>query len=334
MEYTKIGNTEIEVSKLCVGCMSFGKAGTMHDWTLNETQSEEVIKHALDLGINFFDTANGYSAGTSEEYLGRAIKNNVARDKVVIASKVYFNEGRLSRKAILREIEGTLTRLDTDYLDLYIIHRFDYETPMEETMEVLHELVKAGKVRAIGASAMYGYQFYNMQLIAKEHGWTPFSTMENHYNLLYREDERELIPICKQMNVSLMPYSPLAAGHLARAEWTSDSLRGKTDRVAKGKYDRMEEQDMHIVKRVQELAEKHQCKMSQIAIAWQWAKGVAAPIIGATKAQYLDDAAGALQVQLTPEEVAYLEEMYVPHPIVGAIDKNPEQGVMLLDEKK
>ena len=334
MEYTKIGNTEIEVSKLCVGCMSFGKAGTMNDWTLNETQSEEVIKHALDLGINFFDTANGYSAGTSEEYLGKAIKKNVARDKVVIASKVYFNEGRLSRKAILREIEGTLTRLATDYLDLYIIHRFDYETPMEETMEVLHELVKAGKVRAIGASAMYGYQFYNMQLIAKEHGWTPFSTMENHYNLLYREDERELIPICKQMNVSLMPYSPLAAGHLARAEWTSDSLRGKTDRVAKGKYDRMEEQDMHIVKRVQELAEKHQCKMSQIAIAWQWAKGVAAPIIGATKAQYLDDAAGALQVQLTLEEVAYLEEMYVPHPIVGAIDKNPEQGVMLLDEKK
>ena len=334
MEYTKIGNTEIEVSKLCVGCMSFGKAGTMHDWTLNETQSEEVIKHALDLGINFFDTANGYSAGTSEEYLGKAIKKNVARDKVVIASKVYFNEGRLSRKAILREIEGTLTRLATDYLDLYIIHQFDYETPMEETMEVLHELVKAGKVRAIGASAMYGYQFYNMQLIAKEHGWTPFSTMENHYNLLYREDERELIPICKQMNVSLMPYSPLAAGHLARAEWTSDSLRGKTDRVAKGKYDRMEEQDMHIVKRVQELAEKHQCKMSQIAIAWQWAKGVVAPIIGATKAQYLDDAAGALQVQLTLEEVAYLEEMYVPHPIVGAIDKNPEQGVMLLDEKK
>lgn len=334
MEYTKIGNTEIEVLKLCVGCMSFGKAGTMNDWTLNETQSEEVIKHALDVGINFFDTANGYSAGTSEEYLGKAIKKNVARDKVVIASKVYFNEGRLSRKAILREIEGTLTRLDTDYLDLYIIHRFDYETPMEETMEVLHELVKAGKVRAIGASAMYGYQFYNMQLIAKEHGWTPFSTMENHYNLLYREDERELIPICKQMNVSLMPYSPLAAGHLARAEWTSDSLRGKTDRVAKGKYDRMEEQDMHIVKRVQELAEKHQCKMSQIAIAWQWAKGVAAPIIGATKAQYLDDAAGALQVQLTLEEVAYLEEMYVPHPIVGAIDKNPEQGVMLLDEKK
>ncbi len=334
MKYTKLGNTDIEVSRLCVGCMSFGKAGTMHDWTLDETQSEEVIKHALDLGINFFDTANGYSAGTSEEYLGKALKKNVARDKVVIASKVYFNEGRLSKKAIFREIDGTLSRLGTDYLDLYIIHRFDYETPIEETMEALHELVKMGKVRALGASAMYGYQFYNMQLAAKEHGWTPFSTMENHYNLLYREDERELIPICKQMNVSLMPYSPLAAGHLARSQWKSDSLRGKTDRVAMGKYDRMEEQDMQIVNRVHELAEKYQCKMSQIAIAWHWAKGVASPIIGATKKQYFDDAVNALTIKLTPEDIAYLEEPYVPHPIVGAIDKNPEQGVMLLDEKK
>lgn len=334
MEYTKLGNTDIEVSKLCVGCMSFGKAGTMHDWTLDETQSEEVIKHALDLGINFFDTANGYSAGTSEEYLGKALKKNVARDKVVIASKVYFNEGRLSKKAIFREIDGTLSRLGTDYLDLYIIHRFDYETPIEETMEALYELVKMGKVRALGASAMYGYQFYNMQLAAKEHGWTPFSTMENHYNLLYREDERELIPICKQMNVSLMPYSPLAAGHLARPQWKSDSLRGKTDRVAMGKYDRMEEQDMQIVNRVHELAEKYQCKMSQIAIAWHWAKGVASPIIGATKKQYFDDAVNALTIKLASEDIAYLEEPYVPHPIVGAIDKNPEQGVMLLDEKK
>lgn len=334
MEYTKLGNTDIEVSKLCVGCMSFGKAGTMHDWTLDETQSEEVIKHALDLGINFFDTANGYSAGTSEEYLGKALKKNVARDKVVIASKVYFNEGRLSKKAIFREIDGTLSRLGTDYLDLYIIHRFDYETPIEETMEALHELVKMGKVRALGASAMYGYQFYNMQLAAKEHGWTPFSTMENHYNLLYREDERELIPICKQMNGSLMPYSPLAAGHLARPQWKSDSLRGKTDRVAMGKYDLMEEQDMQIVNRVHELAEKYQCKMSQIAIAWHWAKGVASPIIGATKKQYFDDAVNALTIKLASEDIAYLEEPYVPHPIVGAIDKNPEQGVMLLDEKK
>lgn len=332
MEYTKLGNTDIEVSKLCVGCMSFGKAGTMHDWTLDERQSEEVIRYALDLGINFFDTANGYSAGTSEEYLGRAIRKNAAREQVVLASKVYFNEGRLSKKAILREIDGSLKRLGTDYLDLYIIHRFDYDTPIEETMEALHELVKTGKVRALGASAMYGYQFYNMQIAAKENGWTPFSVMENHYNLLYREDERELIPICKQMNVSLMPYSPLAAGHLTRSEWKSDSKRGKTDRVAMGKYDRMEQQDILIVKRVWELAEKYYCTMAQVAIAWQWAKGVASPIIGATKARYFDDAAGALRIKLTSEDMEYLEEPYVPHPIVGAIDKNPEQGVMLLDE--
>ncbi len=334
MQYTKLGNTDIEISKLCVGCMSFGKAGTMHDWTLDAEKSEAVIKHALSLGINFFDTANGYSAGTSEEYLGKAIRNNVPRDQVVIASKVYFNEGRLSRKAILREIEGTLKRLGTDYLDLYIIHRFDYDTPIEETMEALDSLVKAGKVRAIGASAMYGYQFHNMQLAAKEHGWTQFSAMENHYNLLYREDERELIPICKQMGVTLMPYSPLAGGHLARATWQSDSLRGQTDRVAKGKYDRMEQQDILIVNRVKELSEKYKCKMSQIAIAWQWAKGIASPIIGATKTSYLDDAVGALEINLTSDDIAYLEELYVPHPVVGAIDKNPDQGVILLDEKK
>lgn len=334
MEYGKLGSTGIEVSKLCIGCMSFGKAGTMHDWTLDEQESEKVIKHALDLGINFFDTANCYSAGTSEEYLGKALKKNVTRDKVVIASKVYFNEGRLSREAITREIEGTLKRLGTEYLDLYIIHRFDFDTPVEETMEALDSLVKAGKVRAIGASAMYGYQFYNMQLAARDHGYTPFSTMENHYNLLYREDERELIPICRQMNVSLMPYSPLAAGHLSRPVWNTDSLRSKTDRVARGKYDRMEEQDMKIVARVHEIAEKYNCKMSQVALAWQWAKGVTSPIIGATKAAYLDDAVGAFEIKLTEDDITYLEEMYVPHPIVGAIDKNPEQGTVLLHEKK
>lgn len=334
MEYTKLGNTDIEISRLCVGCMSFGKAGTMHDWTLDEERSTEIIRHALNLGINFFDTANSYSAGTSEQYLGRAIKKNVQRDKVVIASKVYFNDGRLSREAIRREIDGTLTRLGTDYLDMYIIHRFDYDTPIDETMEALHELVKAGKVRALGASAMYGYQFHNMQLTAKEHGWTQFSAMENHYNLLYREDERELIPICRQMSVSLMPYSPLAAGHLARAGWRSDSLRGQTDRVARGKYDRMEQQDIRIVHRVRELAGKYGCTMSQIAIAWHWAKGVASPIIGATKTQYFDEASSALGLKLTPEDIVYLEEPYVPHPIVGAIDRNPEQGVILLNEKK
>ena len=334
MEYTVLGKTDIKISKVCVGCMSFGKAGTMHDWTLDETETEKVVKDALSLGINFFDTANGYSAGTSEEYLGRALKNNIARDQVVIASKVYFNPGRLSAEAIHREIDGTLKRLGTDYLDLYIIHRFDYETPIEETMEALNDLVKAGKVRALGASAMYGYQFYNMQLAAKEHGWARFEAMENHYNLLYREDERELIPICRQMGVSLMPYSPLAAGHLTRPEWNTDTLRSRTDRVAMGKYDRTEVQDIEIVRRVHELAEKYHVKMQQIALAWHWAKGVSAPIIGATKAAHLEDAAKALEVTLSPEDISWLEEPYMPHRIVGAIDHNPADGVMLLDEKK
>lgn len=333
MEYVNLGHTDIRVSRLCVGCMSFGKAGTMHDWTLDEEKSAEVIHHALDLGINFFDTANGYSAGTSEEYLGKALKGYIPRDRVVIASKVYFNPGRLSKEAAHREIDGTLKRLGTDYLDLYIIHRFDYETPMEETMEALNDLVKAGKVRAIGASAMYGYQFYNMQLIARDHGWARFETMENHYNLLYREDERELIPICKQMGVSLMPYSPLAAGHLARPTWKSDSLRGRTDRVAMGKYDNYEANDMEIINRVEKVADNHGVSMAQVAIAWQWAKGVTAPIIGGTKTRNFDDALKALDLHLTKEEIDYMEEPYVPHKIVGAIDHNPPQGVMLLDKK-
>lgn len=324
MKYTKLGHTDIEISALCLGCMGFGKAGLMHDWTVDAATTERVVKTALDLGINFFDTANCYSAGTSEEYLGRALLGT-PRDKVVIASKVYFNEGRLSRAAILREIEGTLKRLGTDYLDLYIIHRFDYETPIEETMEALDSLVKAGKVRALGASAMYGYQFHNMQIAAEKGGWTKFSAMENHYNLLYREDERELIPICQEQGVTLMPYSPLAGGHLARRTWTGDSLRAKTDKIAQQKYDRMEQADMKIVERVAELADKRDATMAQIALAWQWAKGVAAPIIGATKPERLEEAAKALSVTLTEEEIAALEEHYVPHPIVGAIRQNPPQ---------
>lgn len=323
MEYTKLGNTDIEVSKLCIGCMSFGKAGTQHDWTLDENETEKIVHHALDLGFNFFDTANQYSAGTSEEYLGKALRKSVSRDKVVIASKVYFNPGRLSSKAIHHEIEGTLKRLGTDYLDLYIIHRFDYETPIEETMEALNDLVKQGKVRAIGASAMYGYQFHNMQICARDNGWARFETMENHYNLLYREDEREMIPLCKQMNVSLMPYCPLAAGHLTHASWQGDTLRAKTDRIVKG-YDKTEESDIVIVSSVDELAKKHGAKMSQIALAWLWAKGVASPIIGATKPSYLDDACGAFDVHLSADEIAYLEEPYVPHKIMGALSKNPE----------
>ncbi|MDD3369936.1 MAG: aldo/keto reductase [Lachnospiraceae bacterium] len=320
MEFGKIGNTDIEVSKLCVGCMSFGKPSEdFHQWTLEESETEDVVKHALDLGVNFFDTANGYSHGTSEEYLGKALRKNIDRDKVVIATKVYFNEGKLSRNAIMREIDGSLKRLGTDYVDLYIIHRFDYDTPIEETMEALHDLVKAGKVRALGASAMYGYQFQNMQHAAEKNGWTKFSAMENHYNLLYREDERELIPVCKEQNVMLMPYSPLAGGHLGRATWNSESRRSQTDQMAKAKYDATEEQDMKIVKQVREIAEKYNVKMSQVALAWLWKKGVTSPIIGATKKQYLDDAVGALQVKLTEDDVKLLEEAYMPHKVVGAI---------------
>ena len=319
MEYTKLGNSGIEVSRLCLGCMSFGDpASKMHAWTLDPDQSEAIIRHALDLGINFFDTANCYSAGTSEEYLGRAIKRNVARDKVVLASKVYFNEGALSAKAIEREIEGTLRRLGTDYLDLYIIHRFDYGTPVEETMEALHKLVKAGKARALGGSAMYGYQFYNMQLAARDNGWTAFSSMQNHYNPLYREDERELIPVCRQMNVALTPYSPLAAGRCARPNWEADTMRSKTDVVAHGKYDSTEEQDKTIAARIKELADKYSATMTQVTLAWHYAKGVASPVIGATKTKYLDDAAGAFNVKLTNEDVAYIDELYIPHKITGA----------------
>lgn len=320
MQYTTLGNSGIRVSRLCLGCMSFGDpASKMHAWTLDPEQSEAIIKRALDLGINFFDTANTYSAGTSEEYLGRAIRRNAARDKVVLASKVYFNEGHLKKEAIAREIEGTLKRLGTDYLDLYIIHRFDYSTPVEETMEALHSLVKAGKVRALGASAMYGYQFYNMQICARDNGFTPFVSMQDHYNPLYREDERELIPICRQMNVALTPYSPLAAGRCSRPDWSADTLRSKTDVVARGKYDGTEAQDASIAARIHEIAQKYGATMTQVTLAWHFKKGIASPVIGATKPRYLTDAAGAFDVPLTEEDVACIDKLYLPHAVVGAL---------------
>lgn len=320
MEYANLGNTDIRVSKLCVGCMSFGKPSEdFHQWTLEKDDTEKMVKKALDLGFNFFDTANVYSHGTSEEYLGAAIKKLVPRERVVLATKVYFNEGNLKKEAIEREIDGSLKRLGTDYVDLYIIHRFDYNTPMEETMEALDRLVKSGKVRAIGASAMYAYQFHNLQIVAEKNGWTKFVSMQNHYNLLYREDEREMIPLCRQMGVSLTPYSPLAAGRVTRTEWHSDSMRSQTDRTATGKYDSTEEQDQRIAARVKELADQYQVKMAQIALAWLWKKGVTSPIIGATKESYFEDAVGAFDICLSDEDAAYLEELYLPHKIVGAL---------------
>lgn len=319
MEYAKLGSSGIEISRLCVGCMSFGDpASKMHAWTLNPTESEAIIKHALSLGINFFDTANCYSAGTSEEYLRKALRNNTTRDKVVIATKVYFNDGHLSKDAIAREVDGSLARLGTDYIDLLIIHRFDGGTPVEETMEALHRVVQSGKVRSLGASAMYGYQFAKLQNVAEKNGWTKFVSMQNHYNLLYREDEREMIPICKEQGVVLTPYSPLAAGRLSRA-WSAETLRSQTDVTAAGKYDGTKDADMEIVNRVTALAEKHQVTMTQIALAWQFAKGVTAPLIGATKASYFDDAVGSFAVRLSDADIAFLEELYLPHKIMGAL---------------
>lgn len=323
MKYTKLGNTDITVSQICVGGMSFGKASEeFHQWTLDQSATQDMIKHAYELGVNFIDTANCYSFGTSEEYIGHSLKNlGIPRDKVALASKVFFNDGKLGKAAILREIDGTLKRLQTDYLDLYQIHRFDYGTPIEETMETLDSLVKAGKVRAIGASAMYGYQFHNMQICAERNGWTKFSTMQNHYNLLYREDERELIPICRQYNVSLIPYSSLAGGHLTHKTWESGSKRSDTDKVLKDKYDRAKDNDMQIIQRVSELADKYGVTMTEIALAWHFAKGVASPIVGATKVAHFDDAVRAADMTLTDEDVKYLEEVYAPHEIVGALSE-------------
>lgn len=318
MQYTALGNSGITVSRLCLGCLGFGEPSPdSHVWTLDSAATEVIVKRALDLGINFFDTANTYSHGTSEEYLGRALKNLTQREKVVIATKVYFNEGHLSKAAIFREIDLSLKRLGTDYVDLYILHRFDPTTPIEETLEALDTIVKAGKVRALGVSAMYGYRFYTMQVCAERNGFTPFVSMQNHYNLLYREDEREIIPLCLQENIALTPFSPLAAGRLARPEWNADTHRSKTDRTAAGKYDRTEAADREIARRVQLTAEKHGTTMTGIALAWQLKKGITAPIVGATKAKYLDDAAGVFDIALTDADMAFLEEPYEPHRVVG-----------------
>lgn len=321
MEYFNIGSSSKQVSKICLGCMTFGDVESgFHDWTLSYEKSKQIIKHALDLGINFFDTANVYSKGTSEEYLGRALKElQVNREDVFVATKVYFNDGHLSKEAIFREVTASLERLQMDYIDLYIIHRFDKSTPIEETMEALNKLVEAGKVKHIGASAMYGYQFHNMQVLAESKGWAKFVTMQNHYNMIYREDERELIPICKQYNVLLTPYSPLAAGRLARQEWHTNTLRSQSDKTAILKYDAYETSDKEIVARVRELAKYYDCSMSQIALAYLYQKGVTAPIIGASKLSYLDDACASLKIHLSDTDIDYLEELYIPHPVVGAI---------------
>ena len=329
MQYATLGHSGIKVSRLCLGGMSFGKASPdFHQWTIGPDETRAVIKRALDLGVNFIDTANTYAFGTSEEYIGVALRElGVPREDIVLASKVYFNDGRLSREAINREIDGTLKRLGTDYLDLYIIHRFDYGTPIEETMEALDALVRAGKVRALGASEMYAYQLHNMQVVAEQNGWTRFTSMQCHYNLLYREDEREMIPVCRQFDMALTPYSPLASGHLCRPTWDSDSKRSATDATMRNKYDAARENDMQIISRVAEVAERHGVPMARVALAWLWARSVDAPIVGCSRPERVDDALAALGVALTPDEVAYLEEPYVAHELVGPLARPGEKAL-------
>ncbi|WP_239471044.1 aldo/keto reductase [Olsenella uli] len=319
MTYTTLGRSGIRIPRLCIGGMSFGApSADFHQWTIGPDETRAVIARALELGVNFIDTANCYAHGTSEEYIGQALRDlGAPRDQVVLASKVFFNEGGLSREAINREIDGTLRRLQTDYLDLYIIHRFDYNTPIEETMEALDGLVRGGKVRALGASAMYAYQLHNMQVVAERAGLTSFSSAQIHYNLLYREDEREMIPVCRQFGMALTPYSPMASGHLCRPTWDSTSKRSTTDATMRNKYDADRERDLPIVARVAELAERRGVPMSRIALAWHWARGVEAPIVGCSKPERVDDAVAALDVALTADEVAYLEEPYTAHELVG-----------------
>jgi 1-deoxyxylulose-5-phosphate synthase len=325
MEYTRLGTTGMEVSRICLGCMGFGDAERwVHKWVLSEEDSRPVIKKALELGITFFDTANVYSIGVSEEIVGRALRDFARRDEVVIATKVHGlmregpNGGGLSRRAILSEIDNSLRRLETDYVDLYQIHRWDPETPIEETMEALNDVVRAGKARYIGASSMWAWQFQRAQHVAERHGWSRFVSMQNHLNLIYREEEREMLPLCRAEGVGVIPYSPLAAGRLTR-DWSSEqTLRSETDQIARRKYDSTAETDRQVVERVAAIAEQRGVKRVHVALAWLLQKQpVTAPIIGATKISHLEDAIGALAVKLTPEEVATLEEPYVPHPIVG-----------------
>lgn len=324
MQYRNLGSTGLKVSRLCLGCMTFGTSGRGgHDWTLDEEQSRPFFRQALEAGINFFDTANVYSAGSSEEITGRALKDFARRDEVVIATKAFApwrnapNTGGLSRKALLQSVDDSLRRLGTDYIDLFQIHRFDHETPVEETMEALHDIVKAGKARYIGASSMAAWQFSKMQYTASAHGWTRFVSMQPQVNLIYREEEREMLPLCEDMGVGVIPWSPLARGKLTRpvAEATN---RSKTDVFAKMIYSRSEEQDNAVIEAVLELARVREVPAAQIALAWVLAKPViTAPIIGASKAAQLEDAIAALEVTLDKSEIAALEAPYVPHEVSG-----------------
>ena len=321
MKYVKLGSTGLDVSAICLGCMSYGapeRGG--HPWSLDEDASRPIIKQAVEQGINFFDTANVYSAGSSEEIVGRALRDFADRDEIVLATKVNGrmhdgpNGEGLSRKAILAEIDHSLRRLGTDYVDLYQIHRWDYETPIEETLEALHDVVKAGKARYIGASSMWAWQFAQALYVADLNGWPRFSTMQNHYNLLNREEEREMLPLCVDQGIGVIPWSPLARGKLTR-DWDTSTARADTDEFGKNLY---REEDKVIVDRVAEVAAERGVPRAQIALAWvSRHPAVDAPIVGATKPEHLTDAVASVEIELTDDEVARLEEPYEPHAVAG-----------------
>ena len=320
MEYTRLGSSGLEVSRITVGCMSWGDGGTERPWVKDEAFAEQTIRAALDAGITFFDTANVYSHGTSEEYTGRSLWKHVDREDVVLATKVNGrmrpgpNGAGLSRKAILQELDASLTRLQTDYVDLYQIHRWDPQVPIEETMEALHDVVRAGKVRYLGASSMWAWQFAKAQEVARAHAWTPFVSMQNHYNLIYREEEREMLPLCQDQGVGVIPWSPLARGRLTRP-WDTRTARSQTDEFGSSLY---RDEDRTVVERVLAVAERRGVSAAQVALAWLLAQpAVTSPIVGITKPQHLTDAVAAVELQLSDEELAELSADYVPHSVAG-----------------
>ncbi len=321
MEYVKLGSTGLDVSRICLGCMSYGEPDRgNHQWSLSEDASRPFIRRAVEAGINFFDTANVYSAGSSEEIVGAALRDFASRDEIVLATKVHGrmrpgpNGGGLSRKAIFAEIDASLRRLGTDYVDLYQIHRWDPTVPIEETLGALHDVVKAGKARYIGASSMWAWQFAKALHLAERNGWTRFVTMQNYYNLLYREEEREMLPLCADEGIAVIPWSPLARGRLTR-DWDATTARSETDEFGKRLYF---DDDRVVVERVCDVATKRGVPRAQVALAWVLAKpGVSAPIIGATKLEHLDDAVAAVDLDLTDEEISWLEDAYQPHEVAG-----------------
>lgn len=325
MEYNRLGSSGLKVSRLCLGCMTYGipERGA-HLWTLDEEKTRPFISRALELGINFFDTANVYSAGSSEEIVGRLLREMSPRDELVLATKVHGqwrdrpNTGGLSRKAIMTAIDDSLQRLGMDYVDLYQTHRWDYNTPIEETLEALHDIVKAGKARYIGASSMYAWQFAKALQLAERHGWTRFVSMQPHYNLLYREEEREMLPLCTEEKIGVIPWSPLARGKLARPWGEEGGSRAQTDEFGKTLYAETEKADREVVERLNKIAAEKSVPPAQVALAWMLHQPVVtAPIIGATKMSHLDDAVAALSLELSPNEIKALEEPYVPHPVLG-----------------